>query len=135
MEKIEALAEFLEIDLDEIEESSYDSDLFEVPGAEWLVLDDDEADQRAADYIRSSVWAFNASFLQHYMADGKLSAEDIERLRGDSCEDINDAFLAMIDDEQEFIDDAIRADGRGHFMNTYDGEEREHGEYFLYRTN
>ena len=35
----------------------------------------------------------------------------------------------------EFIEDAISSDGRGHFLSPYDGEENEEGDYFIYRIN
>jgi hypothetical protein len=43
----------------------------------------------------------------------------------------------MIKDMDDFVDDAIGADGRGHFLSHYDGnevEDRESGLY-IYRTN
>lgn len=134
--RIVALAAFLECDLDDISESRYDSHAFDAPGGEYLVLDDEEADQACADNIRESVWAFNASFLQGYGAFAELDADDIDRLRGDKCEDINGAFLRMIgDDFDAFVSDAISADGRAHFLSTYDGHENEAGGFYIYRTN
>ena len=65
----------------------------------------------------------------------KLEEEDIDRLRGDSCESCNEALLKLIDDFDDFVEQAISADGRAHFLNSYDGEEIEEGEYFLYRVN
>jgi hypothetical protein len=135
MERNEALATYLDIPLDDVEPSTYDECVFEADDAEYMVLDDDEADERAREYIRESVWAFNADFLAGYMVDGKLTAEQIDALRRDACESINDAFLAMIDDFDEFSDDAISTDGRAHFLNTYDGQEHEQGEWFIYRTS
>jgi hypothetical protein len=43
----------------------------------------------------------------------------------------------MIDDLDHFIEDAIRADGRGHFLSRYNGEENEETvggvTYYIYR--
>lgn len=36
---------------------------------------------------------------------------------------------------QACVADAIRCDGRGHFLSQYDGEEVEAGEFFIYRLN
>ena len=52
-------------------------------------------------------------------------------------------MLKLIDDIDEFCKDAISADGRGHFLNGYDGNEYEQsfkykGEsytFYLYRWN
>ena len=35
----------------------------------------------------------------------------------------------------DFVEDAVRADGRGHFLAGYDGNENEQGDFYLYRTN
>lgn len=104
---------------------------------DYLVLTDEEADEAAKEYIKESVWAFNAGFIINH---SKLPYEAIEMVEGfqsAKCEDANDTILALIDDFDEFVSDAISADGRGHFLSTYDGEENEEtvdGEtYFIYR--
>jgi len=74
MERMEALAKHLGITLedgetweDHIEEAVYPSygGYFELTaeGNDYLVLTDEEADKAASDYIRDSLWAFNAEFL------------------------------------------------------------------------
>ena len=48
------------------------------------------------------------------------------------------AILALIHkcgNFDSFVQHAIAADGRGHFLSSYDGEENEAGEFFVYRTN
>jgi len=131
-ERIKALSEFLEIKEEEIE-ATYDEETFEAEGNEYLVLTDEEADQRASDYIKETVWAFNSWFLADHMPAG-ISDEVIKILQ-EKCEGANEGLKAMIEDIDEFVVDAISADGRGHFMSSYDGEEHEHGNYFIYRTN
>ena len=134
------LAKHLECALDEVEASTYGENAFESFGREYLILTDDEADTAAAEDIRESVWAFNAEFLVDYVPDG-LTAEDITRLRGDSCEDVNDAFVALVKAGRgmdALTEDAIAADGRGHFLAGYDNEEIELGDtvtLYAYRTN
>ena len=51
------------------------------------------------------------------------------------CESANDTILALIDDLDEFVQDAISSDGRGHFLSSYDGEEVETENYYIYRIN
>jgi len=100
----------------------------------WLVLTDEEADQKAADYIKDSLWAFNPDFLEGFAPEG-VTAQVFENLQP-QCESANAAILSMIGDNlEDLISEAISSDGRGHFMNSYDGEEHEIGEFFLYRTN
>jgi hypothetical protein len=35
----------------------------------------------------------------------------------------------------DFADEAISADGRGHFLSGYDGNENEQDGFYIYRTN
>ena len=61
----------------------------------------------------------------------------VEGFQSAKYDDANDTILALIDDFDEFVSDAISADGRGRFLSYYDGEENEevvNGEtYFIYR--
>lgn len=141
MNKKQALAKFLEFttddQLDSIEESRYQDNLFEVDGDEYLVLTDDEADEAAKEHILDSLWAFNADFIaSHANANlDKGAIEALQEMQGKLCESANPIVKAMIKDIDHFVDDAINCDGRGHFLSPYDGEENESGEYFIYRIN
>jgi hypothetical protein len=121
------------------EEASYDHlglTVYEVDGNEYAVGDDDECDDAAAQYIRESVWAFNASFLSGYT---NLPDEMIRAYQESKGEGANELLFNMIEDFVDFKDDAISADGRGHFMSSYDGDEMEAqvdgSWYFGYRIN
>jgi hypothetical protein len=112
-----------------------------IESEDYLVLTDEEADEQAADQIRESVWAFNADFIAEHCPKG-INEEHITALRGDSCEDCNDALAALVEagnGMQHFIEQAIGYDGRGHFMSHVDGEEHEvtyNGiDYFIYIIN
>jgi hypothetical protein len=123
--KSQVLAQYLKIEADDIEGTKYDKDTFEADGCEYMVLTDDEADEKAAESIKESAWAFNKSFLDGHSEsiaafDDKTWAAVVDR-----CESANPAVLRLIDDVDHFISDAIASDGRGHFLNTYDGEENE----------
>ena len=137
--RIFALCAHLACESDDLDVSRYDETLIESGNQEYLVLTEDEGDQRAEEYIRETLWAFNADFICNYMPDG-IGPEEVETLRGDRCEDVNPAFVALVGDNMDsLIEDALSADGRGHFLNTYDGEEYEVtvGEtmYLVYRVN
>ena len=141
-EDYESFADFCENECDEVEDFDNDN---------YLVLTDEEADEKAADYIKDSLWAFNASFLS---SETGYPIEVFESLQ-DKCESGNDAVEALIDsqksdtDMEGFIESAISADGRGHFLSSYDGNENEEtvtgvtneetGEdsttFYIYRTN
>lgn len=145
MEKIEALKKFLvengdytEEELTEIEiTEGYDENIAEVENREYMVLTDEEADQAASDYINESVWAFNANFIIEHcdVLDYDDASEKVIKAIQDQCESGNDAMKKLINDMDEFVQDAIDADGRGHFLNTYDGEEYETDNYYIYRMN
>ena len=48
----------------------------------------------------------------------------------------NSAIKSLIEDIQHLIDDAVRCDGRGQFLASYDGDEIElEGGLFAYRVN
>jgi hypothetical protein len=92
---------------------------------DYSLLTDSEADRRAREYILDSVWAFRASFIAAHARDG-VTEEVIQSIQAnDKCESNNPVILALIKDVDAFVDDAIRSDGRGHFLSSYDGEEIE----------
>jgi hypothetical protein len=104
---------------------------------DYLVYTDAEADEAAHEYIESSLWAFNASFIlgETGINEGE---ESLQKMQEDSCEGCNEFIAALIKGTcgiEEFVQSAISADGRGHFMSSYDGEENEQGEFFIYRIN
>lgn len=118
--------------------AAYDDCLIETGCGEFLVLTEEEAEERVQEYVGESVWAFNADFLAGYMPDG-IGAEEIEAIRGDRCESANGALLALLRSAgvslEEFSAAAVAADGRGHFLSSYDGEEQEAGSFLVYRVN
>lgn len=136
MEKTQALAKYLKVEQSEIETSRYDNDTLEHGREEYLVLTDEEADSRAKDAILESAWAFRPEFLAAHLKEG-VDQEVVELIQSNGkCEDNNKAILSLIDDVDHFVDDAIKADGRGHFLSHYDGEEIElSGGLYAYRNN
>lgn len=133
--QVMALAEFLGCDPEDIqEEGSY----YTYGKCEYRVLTDEEADEAAESYILDSLWAFNDWFLAD-MTD--LPSAIFEALQP-QCENANDAIFAVVAQTcgvKAFVEAAISADGRGHFLNFWDGSEDEiecDGEwYYIYRVN
>lgn len=132
------LAEFLAIEIEEGEDaSSYVEEVgdneYEAEGNTYLVLTDEEADEKAKEYIRDSLWAFNADFLSGITG---LPALVFTALQNEMYEDANETILQLVGDNfDRLVSDAISSDGRGHFMSSYDGEEHELGDYYIYRIN
>jgi len=93
-----------------------------VTDCEFVAMTDEEADEEAAAYIESSLWALNAYFLA---SETGLPQEIFEALQP-QCENANDAILAVVEKEpglDRFVEAVIGADGRGHSISTYDGKE------------
>ena len=106
----------------------------------YMVLTDEEADEKAADYIKESLWAFNATFLAD-MTDIPYEAFKAIADNG-KCESNNEAIERIINKTcgmDEFVQAAVNADGRGHFLSGYDGNENEETlegiTFYIYRTN
>jgi hypothetical protein len=114
------------------------------PGEWAYAKDDDTADRAAKADALGSLWAFQTSFLRRYVPmlnldgqRGERTRKAFDKMREELCEDANDLVEAMIGDRiDEMLTDAIRADGRGHFLAGYDGDEHDapDGGYF-YRVN
>jgi hypothetical protein len=112
----------------------------EYPGRNYDILTDDEANDRCAEYIQQTLWAFNASFLS---GETNLDQSIFTAIQNNGkCEDNNDAIESLVDATcglDSLIESAISADGRGHFMSNYDGEETEilidDEIYYLYKAN
>lgn len=130
--RVRALARHLGVSYKDV--NIEDDNTFKANGNEYLVLDDDEANARAREYIIDSLWAFNASFLANYTD----LPEEVFTLLSEKCENGNEAIAKLIEKTgslDDFVYEAISADGRGHFMSSYDGCEHEVGNYFIYRVN
>ena len=131
---VRALQKFLELETIDEARELIDEDRY-------LVLTDKEADEEASRIIIDSLWAFNSSFI----ADHVLNVDDYDSLLKsiesiqEQCEGANDAIRAMIQNVEDFAEDAISCDGRGHFINHYDGSENEETidseVFYIYRIN
>jgi hypothetical protein len=133
--KESALANWLGCEEDELTPSKWDHyglDVFSYGGNDYAVGTDEEADKAVAENIEQLAWAFNANFLANKT---NLPQEVFEAMQ-DKCESANDAVLACIKQTcglEDFVADAVSADGRGHFLSGYDGEEVEEQGFFIYK--
>lgn len=140
MNKTTALQNFLGANSVEIETD--DNLLFSTSeGEEYYICTEEEADSLAEQEIISSLWAFNSDFIaEHTKVYDVLTvkeagdlAKNIAHMTLEMCEDSNMIIEALIEDIDEFIEDAINEDGRGHFIAMYDGREHEQDGYYIYQ--
>lgn len=121
---VEALREF-------VKTNKLEYDLYGLPiirlenGEEYAIaLDDCVAFAACETYIEESLFAFTPSFMAGMT---NIPIEIFEALSKTSlCESLNPAYMACIEQTcgfVDFVDAAIRADGRGHFLGIFDGEE------------
>ena len=134
-EQVQALAKHLDLDNEDLRMIEESNDYYSFGGRDYLVLTDDEADEKAKEYILDTAWAFNSSFLSCH-SKGDVD-EEVFKVLSEKCESSNDAVLSLIDDKDDFVNDAISSDGRGHFLSQYDGNENEEEingtTYYIYK--
>ena len=144
-EKIKALKiELNDLDI-EVNQSKYDKDTFETEQGDFLVLTDKEADERVKESIKDTLWAFNTPFILEHIKgyqnttdyEDRCITKALSKLQEDLCETANPLIEKLIDNLDEFVKDAVDYDGRGHFLASYDGDEREvevdGTKYFIYK--
>lgn len=139
---IEALAKYLECELDDLHEAKHDHyglEVFSLGSKKYAVGTDEEADVACLEYIKDSAWAFRSSFICEYCNLPSELAEALEAMQSKKCESANESILALIEKTEGgiegFTEEAISADGRGHFLSGYDGDENEQDGFYIYRIN
>jgi len=137
MTKEQAMAKFLDCDVDDLTEEKFDYYGLTVL-SDHAIGTDEEADKACEEYIKQTAWAFNASFIISECGLDCSGEESLKTMQEKSCEGANDFILSLIEKTcgiGEFVDSAISAEGRGHFLSSYDGNENEEGNYYIYRIN
>lgn len=136
----EALALWLGCEADELEEARHDCyglTVLEHGGDSYAIGTDEECDNAVASYIESSVWAFRTSFILSCCDLPEELEDAIASFQHKECEGANEALRVLIEKcccMEEFTRRAISADGRGHFLASYDGDEISLGNgLFAYR--
>jgi hypothetical protein len=132
-----ALMNYLGVTEKEIREG-HDPQTLKVWDREYMVLNEHERYKNAKEYIKETLWAFRPSFL----AKETGLPEKVFHALTEQCESGNDAILALVEKTcglDAFVKAAVEADGYGHFLAFYDGEEEkvtvEGEDYFIYRIN
>ena len=135
--QVRALCAHLDCEPDDLALETYDHyglALYAHGSRNYAIGTDAEADAACADYCKDSAWAFNASFL----AGLTDLPEELFSALSEKCENGNDAVVRILEKTcglEKFVAQAVSADGRGHFLSGYDGNENEEGEFYIYRIN
>jgi len=141
MEKMDAIKRYFETKEIEEQGDHYGLSTYTIDGEEYAIGTDEECDKACGEYIKTTVWAFNADFIIEHskVLDYDDVSYKILEVIQEECESGNECILKLIDDIDEFVEDAIQTDGRGHFLSSYDGDEIVIGDnhfddsYFAYR--
>lgn len=135
VENWDTIAPELDLDGTDPPDTFFNDRQFDSGPGEWLVGTDEEADEFVREYIEDSLWAFMPAFLAS--TTGLDQSVFDAFVKADLCEGANKAIASLIKSTcgiDRFVEQAVSADGRGHFLSSYDGEEREVkvGETYLY---
>jgi len=156
--EVKALALYLGIDVSEIspvEYKYYGLNQYRVENGskEFAVGSNQKAQTACLRNIKDSVWAFRAKFILEMCELPEELVPVFEAFQGEKCEDCNEAIYKLIKKTcgfLKFAQEAIRLDGRGHFLSSYDSRECSarittagpapdfvtgSEVYFIYRTN
>ena len=126
-----ALAEEFGCDESEIRIQSWDHyglSVYRVNGKDVAIGADAECDKACQDYIEQTAWAFKPKFILSACGLPIELSEAIGAYCQAECDSANDAMVALIKKTcgmDEFASQAISADGRGHFLSGWDGNEVE----------
>ena len=97
-------------------------------GNEYAVGTDKQANKAAYEAAYQSLWAFRPSYILGHLPISGRAAElaeiALENMQSNLSEDAAPIIELLLGKKlRSFLVDAIDADGRGHFLNQYDGEE------------
>lgn len=139
-EKKNAICAALGVQEDDVFEetsgSHYGLDTFGVARKQYAIGTREEAEEACQSYIRDSIWAFNADFILGCCNLPHGLKRAIEIFQREECENANEPLFELVDKTCgiiKFTEEAISADGLGHFLATYDGQEIEAGKFIIFR--
>lgn len=136
------IRDVLQLDEDEeIEDAMYFEDeefiSIDVGLRTYAVLNDEQAFDLVVEEIEENLWTFQSWFLSNVTGIDTIVFDAIQNNNGEDSN--NEAIKSLLDAVDVSIDSvaeqAIIADGLGHFIAQYDGEEipTEYQDYSIYR--
>lgn len=125
--------EILDALVDNADYTEYGLPVVEVGGGTYLIAKDEDAAKDAArEYIENTIWAFSPDFLS---VETGIDSFVFVTLAVE-CEAAQEGVLDIVEATcglDSFVEAAIAADGIGHFLAFYDGQELEVGGHRVYR--
>lgn len=106
----------------------YGLDVYETEdGKEWAVGTEAQANRAAKEDILEHLWAFNSSFIAKAVGLTDEEEKGLALMQKELNEGANALMRRIIGERNidRLVRDAIKADGRGHFLSGYDSEERD----------
>jgi hypothetical protein len=96
-------------------------------GHEYAVGTLAQANRAAKADILDSLWAFNSDFIARFAGLDDRAASAVRKMQEEMSEDANEIVRRLIGEKNlnRFVREAIAADGLGHFLSPYDGQERD----------
>lgn len=128
--KRRALANFLNQDVQTIECDKRDDCMFQVADANFLVLNEAEADVAAADMALAQILSLSDELLYKHSKKG-VTHHDIKVIKAASGVE---TMMSLMVDPLALAEEAVALGGRAAFI-CEDGEENEEGCYNVYRLN
>lgn len=111
-------------------------DTFTIYGEEWVVLNEEEAEEWAYDYLVENIDNFNSIFLSEYTGVSEGMIDAIKEHGYESSDVITILVGCQEGGLEGLVHEAILRDGMGEFISSYDGEEivlsNEYSAYRLY---
>jgi Mg2+ and Co2+ transporter CorA len=137
--------DYPEVTSEDISEG-YNESNFEVFKKEYNIFTEEEREKAVTEYIKESIWAFNADFIMRNSRiewnnnkEFKQIEKALQEMQEKLCESANPLILALIDDLDSFVYAATSADGYGNFLSSYDSNENEERIndqlFYIYRQN
>ena len=140
-ERVNALATMLQCKPSSLVAYRWENHSYMHEAALYMVLTEEEAEEKVRDAVRDSLWAFNATFIIDTceLKEGASALQEslvrVQEGCSDACNGLLESIILTTCGMDAFVKAAVAADGRGHFLSPYDGVEREESNLFIYRVN
>lgn len=128
--------------MSEIEQVIWRDNCFATLDGDYLVLTEEEAEKEIRECIENSLCYFSHDFLVYPVFGIKRHTENYDNAKKaviaicNMYEAANNFLYEVIDNRigfDKFIKMAVKIDGRGHFIATYDDVEHYCNGYYIYR--